>query len=97
MYVLGWNAINKMCKESKVKKPELLTATMQRHRISTMYAALDVPESERQYFYKHMGHTKDINSGTYQYPLPVMAVTKVGRHLQTIDKGMHCLLIFMLS
>ena len=97
VYVLGWNAINKMCKESKVKKPELLTATMQRHRISTMYAALDVPESERQYFYKHMGHTKDINLGTYQYPLPVMAVTKVGRHLQTIDKGMHCLLIFMLS
>ena len=32
-----------------------------------------------------MGHTKAINLGTYQYPLPVMAITIVGQHLQTID------------
>ena len=86
-HVSGWDAINKMCLGAKVKKPELLTATKQRHRISTLYSALDVPESEREYFYKHMGHSKAVNLGTYQYPLPVMAVTKVGRHLQAIDKG----------
>lgn len=86
-HVLGWSAINRMCIEAKVKQPELLTATKQRHRVSTLYSALDVPESERQYFYKHMGHCKAVNLGTYQYPLPIMAMTKVGRHLQAIDKG----------
>lgn len=86
-HVTGWSAIRKMCEEAKVDNPSLLTATKQRHRISTIYSALDVPESERQYFYKHMGHSREVNIGTYQYPLPVLAVTKVGRHLHDIDKG----------
>ena len=86
-HVTGWSTINKMCEDAGIEKPCLLTATKQRHRISTIYSALDVPECERQYFYKHMGHTKDVNLGTYQYPQPVLAMTKVGRHLQDIDKG----------
>lgn len=86
-HVIGWDATNKMCLEAGVCNPNQLTASKQRHRISTIYCALGAPENEREYFYKHMGHTKDVNLGTYQYPLPIMEITKVGRHLQNIDKG----------
>ena len=70
-----------------MEKPELLTASKQRHRISTIYAALEMPEAEREHFYKHMGHSKSMNLGTYQYPLPLLEMTKVGRHLKAIDEG----------
>lgn len=86
-HVIGWPCIHKMCLNANIERPEKLTASKQRHRISTIYSALQVPESERQYFYKHMGHSMDVNLGTYQYPLPVMEVIKVGKHLQDIDRG----------
>ncbi|KAH3698361.1 hypothetical protein DPMN_085881 [Dreissena polymorpha] len=92
-HVGGWTCINKMCLNAKLLHPEKLTASKQRHRISTLYSALQAPESEKQYFYKHMGHSKDVNLGTYQYPQPIMEVIKVGRHLQDIDKGLiYCIL-----
>ena len=86
-HVSGWACIYKMCMLAGVSKPELLTATKQRHRISTIYSSLDVPENEREYFFKHMGHSREVNMGTYQYPLAVMEITKVGKHLQAIDSG----------
>ena len=86
-HVLGWNTTRKMCEDANVEKPELLTASKQRHIISTIYAALEVPEAEREHFYKHMGHSKSVNLGTYQYPLPLLEMTKVGRHLKAIDEG----------
>ncbi|XP_048247628.1 uncharacterized protein LOC124124735 isoform X1 [Haliotis rufescens] len=86
-HVLGWDAIRSMCDAAGVKHPELLTASKQRHRISTIYASLEVPTSDREYFYKHMGHSKGVNEGVYQYPLPIQEVTKVGKHLLQIDQG----------
>ncbi len=86
-HVIGWHCINKMCREAEVQDPGKLTASKQRHRISTIYSSLEVPERERELFYKHMGHSKEVNEGTYQYPLPLLEITKVGRHLQDIDRG----------
>jgi len=40
-----------------------------RHHISTLYAAMNVPEPERSYFYCLMGHSADINTNVYQKPL----------------------------
>ncbi|XP_048237302.1 uncharacterized protein LOC125372177 [Haliotis rufescens] len=85
-HVLGWHAIRSMCGAAGVKHPELLIASKQRHRISTIYASLEVPTTEREYFYKHMGHSKGVNEGVYQYPLPIQEVIKVGKHLH-IDQG----------
>ena len=65
----------------------LINATNQRGRVSTLYAALDITDGEREYFYAHMGHSEAVNFGTYQRPLHVQAITKVGMHLQQIDKG----------
>ena len=58
-----------------------------RHRTSTLYAALEVPEQERDFFYNHMGHSGEINREVYQTPLAVMAITKVGKHLYNFDKS----------
>lgn len=41
---------------------------------------MDVPEDERTFFfYKHMGHSADINHDIYQAPLAVYEVLKIGR------------------
>ena len=62
-----------------------ITATQYRHRASTLYAQLDVSESHRSVFYKHMGHASEINSEVYQCPLAVTEITHVGRYLNDID------------
>ena len=86
-HVLVWHATRKMCIEVKVAQPKLLTASKQRHRISTIYASLEVPETEREVFYRHMGHSRSVNIGIYQYPLPLPEMTKVGKHPKDNDEG----------
>ncbi len=53
-----------------------------------MYASIEVAEQGRAYFYKHMGHSEQVYVGTYQRPLPVLAMTKVGAVLANIDASM---------
>lgn len=53
---------------------KVLKATKNRHRVSTMCTAMKVPESERRYFYDHMGHCKQINQDIHQAPLALMEV-----------------------
>lgn len=86
-HVSGWHAVNKVCMTAKVTDPTRLTATKMRHRISTIYAGMDVPENERHFFYSHMGHSADINADIYQTPLAVAEISKVGRCLQVMDKS----------
>ena len=86
-HVSGWHAINSVAREAGVKDTTRLTATKMRHRISTLYAALDVPESQRHVFYQHMGHSENINKNVYQAPLSVLELTHVGKHLETFDRG----------
>lgn len=85
-HVTGWDATHFTCKEADVNSSSI-NATNNRGRISTMYAALELPQEERAYFYAHMGHSADVNTGTYQRPLPVQEILKVGSHLQKFDKG----------
>lgn len=88
-HVSGWHAVQRVCKKvPDLKKKELITATKNRHRVSTMYAMMEVPDAERQYFYKHMGHSEKINTDIYQAPLGIMELVKVGRSLNIID-GMY--------
>ena len=84
-HVSGWHAVNRVCCDAQVEHPERLTATKMRHRISTLYAALDVSENERQLFYKHMGHSGNINQNIYQTPLAEAEILKVGTQLQLMD------------
>jgi hypothetical protein len=84
-HVSGWHAVSRVCRDARVVQPERLTATKMRHRASTLYAAMDVPASDRQYFYKHMGHSAAINADVYQTPPAEAEVLKVGRRLQIMD------------
>ena len=53
---------------SGLKRPELLIADKFRHRVSTIFANLEVPEEQRQLFYSHMGHSEQMNKNVYQCP-----------------------------
>lgn len=82
-HVKGWNAVKSVSVQAGIRQN--ITATSIRHRASTIYASLDVPESERQTFYQHMGHSQEINKNVYQAPLAVQEVTKVGKFLRELD------------
>jgi hypothetical protein len=67
------------------KEPNKITATKMRHRASTIYAGLDVPERDRKAFYVHMGHSAEINANVYQMPSSIQEMVIVGKHLQNMD------------
>jgi hypothetical protein len=45
-----------------------INATDMRHYVSTIYAGLEVKETQREIFYNHMGHSESINKNIYQSP-----------------------------
>ena len=86
-HISGWHTLHNVGERLPFKDPANMKATSNRHRISTIFAALEVPQSEREFFYKHMGNSAAINEQIYQAPLAMMEVTKIGKHLLNIDKG----------
>ena len=85
-HVSGWDTVHYMCRDANINNPSI-NATNNRGRISTMYAALELSPEDRPYFYSHMGHSGDVNAGTYQRPLPIQELLKVGKHLISFDEG----------
>lgn len=85
-HVYGWYAVRRVSADEKVEQPSLLTTTKMRHRISTLYASLDIPESQRNNLYKHMGHSANINATIYQVPLAEIEISQVGKILQQFDQ-----------
>ena len=83
----GWHAFKDVCSKLELKRPELMNATKNRHRVSTLYAALELPERDRKLFYDHMGHSEDVNRDVYQAPLALMGITRIGKQLLDFDKG----------
>jgi integrase len=77
----GSQAVNEVCQATGTK----LTATTVRHRTATLYALMDLPDVEMRAFYKHMGHSQEINETVYQTPLGIMEITRVGCHLDKMD------------
>jgi hypothetical protein len=93
-HILGWPCINNLCKNAGVKQPNLLTATKQRHRLSTEFASLDLTEGERKLFFDHLGHEAQVNEHTYQHPLAYRELTTVGKQLVKFDGGKQCTAFF---
>jgi hypothetical protein len=95
-HMSGWQATEDVCTWAHVSKK--ITATKMRHRVSTYYASLDVPECDRKFFYSHMGHSASMNANIYQCPLALAEITKVGVHLESLDgKGNNLLLAVLLK
>ena len=90
-HVSGWHSVKKICEKLELKEHEKITATSNRHRVSTEFALMDVPVAERDYIYKHLGHSEEINRNVYQAPLAIKAITVVGRRLQALDRGGKCI------
>ncbi|VDI71117.1 Hypothetical predicted protein [Mytilus galloprovincialis] len=89
-YVNGYTAMQRVASDAGIREDEAkkINATLIRHFTSTEMAAKDIPENERQYFYTHMGHSEEMNKQTYQAPLAVMEIVKVGKHLKDIDNAL---------
>ena len=83
----GWHAVHRVCQLAGLPASASVTATKMRHYSSTVYAGFDVPDVERQFFYKHMGHSAHINATIYQTPLAEAEITVVGNVLRQIDAG----------
>lgn len=78
----GYHCLQSVVKRCPgLKQPHLLIADKFRHRVSTMFARLDIPEEQRSIFYRHMGHSESVNRNVYQCPLAVTEITKVGNFL----------------
>lgn len=98
----GWHALKEVCNSVKLKCPQLMNATNNRHRVSTIYASLNIPEKDREIFYSHMGHSAKINQDVYQNPLALRGIINLGPKLLAINgkflcldaKNWSCLVIF---
>lgn len=85
-HVSGYIAVQTVTKMiNDLEKPQLLIADKFRHRASTLFALLDVSQSEREVFYRHMGHSENINKNIYQCPLALREITEVGNFFDQID------------
>ena len=62
------------------------TATRNRHLVSTIFAAKDVPIVVRNRFYEHMGLSEAINRDVYQCPSVGLLLT-AGKQLDSIDQS----------
>lgn len=70
-HVMGWHAVSAVCQAAQIKDKGRFTSTRNRHRVSTLFAAMDLPSKERDAFFQHMGHSQVINENIYQAPLAV--------------------------
>ena len=79
-HAVGWQCFKAIVKmvDVKLEKPELLAADKFRQRISTLYAVLELPSHEREIFYRHIGHSGEINKNVYQCPFSIGEIVKVG-------------------
>jgi integrase len=86
-HVLGWHEMQAVCKDAKVMQPKLITAHRIRHRAATVHASLPASNAQREAFFRHMGHSRNIDENVYQCPLGVTEVLTVGEYLNALDQG----------
>ena len=79
----GWHAVQYVASEANVRNN--VCATAMRHCASTLYASLDISSEKREAFYRHMGHSSDINKNVYQCPITPQEITRVGICFADID------------
>ena len=80
----GWPALSEVCSAAWVEVP--VTATGIRHRLSTIYASLNIT-ADHKIFLKRMGHEKHIKEDNYQCPRGVQAVKVMERISKTVEQG----------
>jgi len=82
-HMQGSNSTSKVTLAAGVTRH--LTATHMRHRCATEFAKLEMPEENRKFLYKHLGHSEEININVYQCPPAIKELTQVGSLLSILD------------
>ena len=59
-HIDGWKATSAVCAQAGITIAQI-NVTNQRGRLSTIYAGQELPPQERELFYQHLGHTKEVN------------------------------------
>ena len=62
----GWHSLTNVCDKLPIINKSRLTGTTNRHRLSTLMAAINLSDLEKSLVFKHFGHSKDINENIYQ-------------------------------
>ena len=86
--MLGSNTIRDQRGRHPRRLQKIINATLIRHYTRTEIELMEIPDVERSYFYKHMGHSEEINRQTYQSPIEAFEITKVGKNLKKIDQDL---------
>lgn len=86
-HISGWHCIHDICTELNLNSMSKITATKNRHRMSTLYASMEMSEGEKKAFFSHMGHSETMSQTRYQCPPAISEVTKVGRFFSNVDTG----------
>ena len=81
IHVSGSYVLKDVWKNVTLQNLGIVKVTSQRHRVSTLFSALVLPQQDIDVFYSHMGHSVKINKDIYQVALAVLRVTSIGKHL----------------
>ena len=80
----GWHAVSSVCEKAGMS---IINATSNRHRLSTLYASLDMSPMDRKIFLDHMGHEESISKENYQCPQSVRTILVMGKMLDSACNG----------
>ena len=82
--------MNKVCQKAGVS----ITATANRHRMSTLYASMHMTDENKQMFFDHTGHSEAMSKDNYQCPSGVKEINIMGKMLGHMDTcKYHCLFV----
>lgn len=70
----GWHAVRDICKAAHVN----VNGNCNIHRISTIYARLDMSADDQQTYRDHMGHDATISKENYQCSAAIMELRVMG-------------------
>ena len=85
-HAIGYHCLRAEVKQAPdLKKPHLLIANKFRHQVSTIFARFELPKDQQDSFIQHMEHSEAINKNTYQSPMAIQEITRVGKMLSNID------------
>ena len=84
-HVQGWYCVERICSQADLKRKDLMTATKNRHRISSLFALMDIDPVDQKFLFKHLGHSAIINENVYQSPAVLKELSIVGQRLIELD------------
>ena len=81
----GWHSINYILKKLCMKG--VINATLNRHRVTSLLAKLQLSEKENELIFKHFGHSENMNKNKYQAAAGSLQLKTMGKRLQEIKSG----------